>query len=46
MTGKFEVGDYGHYVYDITPKMIEETKNYVASKNYPKPDQDITRLTD
>ncbi len=46
VTGKFEVGDYGHYVYDITPKMIEETKNYVASKNYPKPDQDITRLTD
>lgn len=45
-TGKFEIKDYSKYDFDITPKMIEEVKQYVASKNYPKPDKDITRLTD
>lgn len=46
VTGKFEVGDYSNYVFDVTPETVEETRKYVASKNYPKPEGDITRLTD
>ena len=45
-TGKFHVGDYGNYDFEVTPKMIEETKHYIASKNYPKPSMDVTKLTD
>lgn len=44
--GKFEIGDYANYVFDVTPKMIEETKKYIVSKHYPKPDKDVARLTD
>lgn len=45
-TGKFHVGDYGNYDFDVTPKMVEETKEYIVSKNYPKPSMDLTKLTD
>lgn len=45
-TGKYTINDYSRYDFDITPKMVDEVKQYIASKNYPKPDKDITRLTD
>lgn len=45
-TGKFHVGDYADYNFDVTPQMVEDTKEYIASKHYPKPQKDITRLTD
>lgn len=45
-TGTFEVGDYGKYTFNVTPEMVEETKKYISSKNYPKPDKDITRCID
>mgnify|MGYP000760796423 CR=1 FL=1 len=44
--GTFNVGDYGNYVFKITPEMVEDTKKYIASKDYPKPEKNITRLTD
>lgn len=46
MEGKVEINDYARYNFDITPKMIEDTKKYIAEKKYPKPSEDITRLTD
>lgn len=46
VTGTFEVGDYANYKFDITPKMIEETKQYVTGKKYPKPEKNLTLLTD
>lgn len=46
VTGTFEIGDYANYKFDVTPKMIEETKQYIASKNYPKSGKDLTQLTD
>lgn len=45
-TGTFKIGDYSNYTFNITPEMVNETKTYVAAKNYPKPDKDISRLTD
>lgn len=45
-TGKFHVGDYGNYDFEVTPEMIEKTKRYIAAKNYPKPSMDVTKLTD
>lgn len=46
VTGTFEVNDYANYKFNVTPEMVEEAKRYIASKNYPKPEKDITRLTD
>lgn len=46
VTGRFEIGDYANYVFNVSPEMIKETKEYIASKNYSKPDEGITRLTD
>ncbi len=46
VTGTFEVNDYSDYQFNITPEMIESTKQYIASKNYPKPAKDVTRIKD
>lgn len=46
VTGTFDIGDYANYRFEITPKMVEETKKYIASKKYPKPEKDVTRLMD
>lgn len=40
--GKLNIGDYGNYEFDITQKMVDDTKAYIASRNYPKPATDIT----
>lgn len=45
-TGKMEVNDYRKYKYDITKEMVDETIEYVKSKGYPKPEEDITLLED
>lgn len=45
-TGTFKIGDYANYTFEVTPTMVKETKDYIASKNYPKPEGDISRLTD
>ena len=46
VTGEFRIGDYAHYDFKVTPEMVEDTRKYIASKKYPKPDKDVTRLTD
>ncbi len=46
VTGRFEIGDYANYTFDITPEMVDETKRWIASHNYPVPDSDLTLLTD
>lgn len=40
--GKISIDDYAPYHYDITQKMVEETKAYIAAKHYKKPPVDIT----
>lgn len=40
--GKLSIDDYGKYELLITQEMVDETKEYIASKNYPKPTSDIT----
>ena len=42
--GEITLEDYAKYRFNITPKMIEDTKAYIAAKNYPKQVVDITTL--
>ena len=42
--GEIFARDYTNYNYVITQKMVDDTKAYIASKNYPKPKEDITML--
>ena len=44
--GEIEVNDYRKYKYKITQEMVNETKAYVAGKNYPKPKEDLTKMQD
>lgn len=44
--GTIELDDYGKYTHIITPEMVAETKAYIASKNYPKPEVDVTLTTE
>ncbi len=45
--GEIEVGDYGGpYKFEITQAMVDEAKNYIKAKNYPKPAEDLTRIED
>ena len=44
--GKYEIGDYGTYHFDVTPDRVADVKRYIASRHYPEPEQDITLLTD
>jgi len=45
-TGKLTVKDYRTYHFDITQRMVDETKAYIAGKHYPKPATDITLIED
>lgn len=45
-TGTFNIGDYSNYKFEISEKTVEEVKQYISSKNYPKPEIDLSRLTD
>lgn len=40
--GKISLNDYAKYDFKITQAMVDETKSYLASKNYSKPASDIT----
>jgi len=44
--GELKVGDYGNYRYTITRQMVDETKAYIAKKQYKKPAEDITAVED
>lgn len=46
VTGTYELNDYANYQFEVTEKLVEETRQYVARKKYPKPEKDITRLTE
>ena len=44
--GEITVKDYRTYNYRITQRMVDETKSYIAKKNYEKPPVDITLIED
>ena len=44
--GEITVDDYRKYRFNITQQMVDETKSYVAGKNYPKPTTDLTMIED
>ena len=44
--GELTVDDYGKYHYTITQQMVDETKSYIAKKQYKKPAEDITLIED
>lgn len=44
--GELAVNDYGKFRYKITQEMVDETKAYIAKKQYKKPDTDITLIED
>ena len=44
--GDITIGDYGTYKYKITRQMVDDTKAYIAQKNYKKPQTDITTVED
>ena len=45
-TGELEVNDYRRYRFRITPEMVDETRAYIAAKQYPKPSEDLTLIED
>lgn len=44
--GELAIEDYSNYHFTITQEMVEEIKAYIASKNYPKPESDISLVED
>ncbi len=44
--GELTVNDYHKYRFTITQQMVDETKSYIAQKQYPKPPMDITTIED
>ncbi len=44
--GELTVKDYRTYRYHITQEMVDETKSYIAAREYRKPTQDITLIED
>ena len=42
--GELTVNDYGKFHYTITQQMVDETRAYIASKNYQKPATDLTLI--
>ena len=42
--GQVTVNDYGKYHFTITQQMVDETKEYIERKNYPKPATDLTLI--
>ena len=44
--GKLQIEDYAKYEFNITQEMVDETKAYIAAKNYKKPAEDITLIED
>ena len=44
--GELTVKDYRTYQFNITQEMVDETKAYIAEKNYPQPTMDVTKIED
>jgi hypothetical protein len=44
--GEITVKDYGRYHYQITQQMVDDTKSYIANKEYEKPREDLTLVED
>lgn len=44
--GEFSVNDYGDFTFKVTKQMVDETKAYIAKKEYKKPADDITLIKD
>jgi hypothetical protein len=44
--GKIKVEDYGNFDYNITQKMVDETKTYIAGKKYKQPLEDVSLVKD
>lgn len=44
--GDYEIDDYGIYKFSITKKEVNEIKEYIKSKEYLKPNEDITLIED
>ena len=44
--GEMTVNDYRKYRFAITQQMVDETKSYIANKNYKQPTEDITLIED
>lgn len=45
-TGQFKIGDYANYDFTVTPKIVAETKKWIADKAYPKPKTDLTGISE
>lgn len=44
-TGEIKLNDYANYHFNITPKMVDDTKKWISQQGYKKPADDIT-MTD
>jgi hypothetical protein len=44
--GEIKLKDYRNYHFVVTPEMANETRSYIARKNYKKPPEDLTLLKD
>lgn len=44
--GEFSFDDYGKYNYKMTKEMVDEYRNWIAKRKYPKPKVDISNLVD
>ncbi|MGL4993593.1 MAG: M60 family metallopeptidase [Bacteroidales bacterium] len=42
----FEIDDYGKSQFTVTDQMVDDAKDYIASKNYPKPSHKLQYLHD
>lgn len=44
--GKFTYDDYGNYTYEMTQEMVDKCKQEIKKLNLPKPNMDISTITD
>lgn len=44
--GELTVKDYSNYKFNITQKMVDDTRAYIAGKGYKKPPQDLTLVSE
>ena len=44
--GEFTVTDYGKYEFNVTQAMVDDVRQYVATKGYDKPPHDLTLIED
>ena len=44
--GEIKLKDYRNYRFVVTPEMVDETRAYIARKNYRKPVEDLSLLSD